>query len=203
MSYTQLVNPNLEASSNPGWCLAFVQKVFGAPIAHNSATEAWNATTAKHQDRNLPNVSVPVWFSWYGDLNDGQGIVDWGHVCAYIPGHGLLSSPKNWSDGPGHAWYTSIEDVENFLGAKFVGWSEDLNGLQIVSYVEDAAVPTPEPAPAPAAQTYTVVEGDTLWDIAGRFYNDNNRWPDIYNANVDVIGVDPNLIFPGQVLVIP
>lgn len=45
--------------------------------------------------------------------------------------------------------------------------------------------------------------GDTLYDIADRFYGDPTRWPDIYDANRDVIGEDPNLIFPGQWLKIP
>ena len=49
----------------------------------------------------------------------------------------------------------------------------------------------------------TVVKGDTLWDIAQTVYGDATRWPEIYAANTDVIGADPDLIFPGQVLRIP
>jgi nucleoid-associated protein YgaU len=49
----------------------------------------------------------------------------------------------------------------------------------------------------------TVVKGDTLWDIAQDEYGDPTRWPEIYAANTDVVGADPNLIFPGQVLRIP
>lgn len=49
--------------------------------------------------------------------------------------------------------------------------------------------------------TYTVVSGDTLWAIAGRYYGNPLRWPDIWHANTFII--DPDLIFPGQVLVIP
>jgi len=52
-------------------------------------------------------------------------------------------------------------------------------------------------------QTYTVKRGDTLWAIAKRFYGDGSKWPTIYNANRGVIGGNPNLILPGQVLVIP
>ena len=51
--------------------------------------------------------------------------------------------------------------------------------------------------------TYTVKKGDTLWAIAKRFYGDGSKWPTIYNANKKVIGGNPNLIRPGQVLVIP
>jgi hypothetical protein len=45
--------------------------------------------------------------------------------------------------------------------------------------------------------------GDTLTGLAERFYGNGNRWPDIYAANKDSIGPDPDLIFPGQVLRIP
>lgn len=51
--------------------------------------------------------------------------------------------------------------------------------------------------------TYTVQPGDTLWDIAQRAYNDPEDWDTIYDANKHVIGNNPNLIKPGQVLQIP
>lgn len=54
-----------------------------------------------------------------------------------------------------------------------------------------------------AAQTYTVVRGDCLWNIAKRFYGSGAKYTVIYNANKGVIGGNPNLIYPGQVLTIP
>lgn len=51
--------------------------------------------------------------------------------------------------------------------------------------------------------TYTVKPGDCLWNIAKMFYGNGASYTDIYNANKDVIGGDPNLIYAGQVLVIP
>lgn len=54
---------------------------------------------------------------------------------------------------------------------------------------------------APATpRTYTVRTGDTLFAIAKRMLGSGSRWREIYNANVSVIGRDPNLIRPGQVL---
>jgi len=44
---------------------------------------------------------------------------------------------------------------------------------------------------------YTVVKGDTLWDISDREYMNPFMWPLIYWANKDNIK-DPDLIFPGQ-----
>lgn len=61
-----------------------------------------------------------------------------------------------------------------------------------------------ETSPAPASsQTYTVVKGDCLWNIAKRFYGNGSKYTVIYNANKGVIGGNPNLIYPGQVLTIP
>ncbi|MBN9388794.1 MAG: LysM peptidoglycan-binding domain-containing protein [Chloroflexi bacterium] len=51
-------------------------------------------------------------------------------------------------------------------------------------------------------RTYTVASGDNLTAIARQFYGDGNQWHRIYDANRDKIS-DPNLIHPGQELVIP
>ncbi|WP_341358118.1 transglycosylase family protein [Georgenia sp. M64] len=53
------------------------------------------------------------------------------------------------------------------------------------------------PAPNPAAETHTVVAGETLARIAtdhGVF------WRDLFETNRSVVGDNPDLIFPGQVL---
>jgi nucleoid-associated protein YgaU len=48
--------------------------------------------------------------------------------------------------------------------------------------------------------TYTVVKGDNLWDIAVRAYGDGFRWPDIARANHLA---NPRLIHPGNFFIIP
>lgn len=56
------------------------------------------------------------------------------------------------------------------------------------------------PAVHPAHNSYTVVEGDSLSEIAR--LNGISNWEDLYNWNKAIIGGDPNLIHPGQVLVL-
>ncbi len=52
------------------------------------------------------------------------------------------------------------------------------------------------------AGTYIVKKGECLWNIAKRVYREGAEWKQIYRANRDKIE-DPDLIYPGQVLVIP
>jgi len=54
-----------------------------------------------------------------------------------------------------------------------------------------------------SATTYTVLDGDSLWDIAARLLGDASRWEDIYEMNKDLIGANPSLIIPGMVLTLP
>jgi nucleoid-associated protein YgaU len=63
--------------------------------------------------------------------------------------------------------------------------------------------PHPITPSLPGAKTYVVANGDYLSKIALKFYGNGNLWPKIYSANQAVIGGDPNLIFPGQTLIIP
>lgn len=65
------------------------------------------------------------------------------------------------------------------------------------------ATPAPaEPAPAPAGgeQSHTVVRGDTLWDLAEKYYGDGQKWPTIRDANPGIAERDLTI---GSTLKIP
>ena len=56
--------------------------------------------------------------------------------------------------------------------------------------------------PAQEQNTYTVQSGDCLWAIAAQMYGDGSRYAEILKANSDKIS-NPDLIYEGQVLIIP
>jgi len=49
---------------------------------------------------------------------------------------------------------------------------------------------------------YVIKKGDTLWAIANKFLGNGSKYPEIFEANREVIK-DPDLIYPGQKIRIP
>jgi len=91
---------------------------------------------------------------------------------------------------------------------------EDLSLITVAPEIRDGAPTVREPAPptrpqantqpaAPAgARRHMVAKGDTLFNLAQRYYNDRSRWRDIYNANRDIMP-DENSLSIGMNLRIP
>lgn len=73
----------------------------------------------------------------------------------------------------------------------------------------DEAAGDPAPKPEHGDRRYVVTAGDTLWSVTDDLLGgaDDARvaaaWPELYEANRDVVGSDPNLIHPGQELAVP
>lgn len=201
MGYQQIIQPNWGAVSPPGYCLGLATSVFfGGAGGYEWATQAWDASPTKNGSRDMPSVAVPVWFSWWGNINGTYQ--DWGHVVVYNPSNGkFLSSPGRWSDGVGQQWFNSIQEIENWFGARYNGWTLDIMPNGTVAAATDGPTPGPTPTPQPDWNaTYTVVSGDTLSGIADNY---GISWEALYAANTDVIGGDPNSINPGMVLRVP
>lgn len=51
---------------------------------------------------------------------------------------------------------------------------------------------------ATASEEHTVVNGDTLWDLCGRYLNNPWYWPRVWSYNPEIN--NPHWIFPGQVV---
>lgn len=85
---------------------------------------------------------------------------------------------------------------------KVIVTAGNVNGI---STVDDWIVVDKPPVvvpPEPEKQFYTVKKGDYLSKIAKEVYGNANKYNIIFEANKPMLK-DPNLIYPGQVLVIP
>lgn len=65
------------------------------------------------------------------------------------------------------------------------------------------ARPNRQPARLTSAKRYTVVSGDTLWGIARRHYGKGTEWRRIWEANKPMTSGNPDLIYPGEVILLP
>lgn len=64
--------------------------------------------------------------------------------------------------------------------------------------VSPSVTPTPAPAPKPSTGSYTIKPGDSLSKISSNL--GYSSWQDLYDANKDLIGDDPNKIKAGASL---
>ncbi|MFE2480181.1 LysM peptidoglycan-binding domain-containing protein [Streptomyces sp. NRRL F-2747] len=71
--------------------------------------------------------------------------------------------------------------------------------------VPSAPAPKPMPMAMPAVEkrTYTVRSGDSLSSIARLELGNEARWRELYAMNRGVVGSNPELLHPGQVLTLP
>lgn len=94
--------------------------------------------------------------------------------------------------------YVSFELLEYRKFDKKVATVKSIGGSKAKVTQSSTATSNPKAT----NRTYIVVSGDTLWGIATRYYGNGAQYPKIYNANTNIIK-NPNLIYPGQKLVIP
>lgn len=109
-----------------------------------------------------------------------------------------------------------VEDLQFSLNGERLTLSGKVDTLEIknriivaagniegISEVEDLLeVKNPPEETKPQEQFYTVQKGDSLSKIAKQFYGNANKYPAIFEANKPMLK-DPDLIYPGQMLVIP
>lgn len=118
----------------------------------------------------------------------GSTYYPWSHVAVVVEDRGGSLWCMTQNPGPNH--------YGDLTKAGLLGYLRPDNQ----SVFDDA--PAPAPAPAPAGRTREIVSGDTLWQIATEEYGDGTRYMEIFNASTFRSG-NPNLIFPGEIAVIP
>ena len=103
----------------------------------------------------------------------------------------------------------NADEAESLISAVLNSMESDARNVAAGSkdeYDTSEDTQTDESDKAVKGKTYVVQwkkkDPDCLWKISQKFYKDASFWPAIYIANKDQIK-DPDLIFPGQRLVIP
>lgn len=107
------------SSCVPGKCLMYVRTWLEIGSRDASAAEAWRDAGRKHEgDRTAPR-GAPVF--WAG------GSRGYGHIALSL-GRGLIRT----TDVPtGRVGVVSLSYVEKYWGQRYMGWTEDLNGVVI------------------------------------------------------------------------
>jgi nucleoid-associated protein YgaU len=94
----------------------------------------------------------------------------------------------------------SIDTIEN--KNKIIVTAGNIEGISTVEDLIFVKFPPVVAPPVPEKQFYTVKKGDYLSKIAKEVYGNANKYNIIFEANKPMLK-DPDLIYPGQVLVIP
>ena len=86
-------------------------------------------------------------------------------------------------------------------GVKTIPWKLVNETKKAVS--SSSATRTSSTSTTSTKNTYKVQKGDCLWNIAKSASGSGSNWKQLYNLNKKVIGSNPNLIKPGQILTLP
>lgn len=119
-----------------------------------------------------------------------------GHVCRYIVTGTSINSPVLL----GPIDYGE-QDGSNDVYAKIPLYEyRYLEDVQVEKLTQNSSRPTEAADQPTTADSYTVVQGDSLWAICKKYYGDGSLAYKLATAN-DI--TNPNLIYPGQVLSLP
>ena len=83
-------------------------------------------------------------------------------------------------------------------GVKLVKIAKKEEKQEIVKKTKDRAKSTN--VEKKETKTYVVKRGDCLWNISKAASGSGSNWRELYNLNKSVIGNNPNLIYPGQII---
>lgn len=97
---------------------------------------------------------------------------------------------------------TKREDKLNSVGQKYLSELKNAQNFLNKSGPCEIKVEVIEEKETVAIVDYEVQKGDCLWDIASEKLSESTDWPQIYERNKNILGPNPDLIFPGQIITI-
>jgi hypothetical protein len=111
-----------QAHANGSWhgmCLSFVRQSFGAPGGQYDAKQAWYQAKYRHTTGTPPRGAAVFWLG---------GSAGHGHIALSLGGGHVLSTDIRRS---GKADNVPLTEIHDKWGLRYVGWSEDVNGVRI------------------------------------------------------------------------
>jgi hypothetical protein len=142
-------------------------------------------------------------------LHERAARPDWVWIASWIehaadPG----ADPHRATGVPARMWSKPGQRVWQYAGAfdnkrcQVGGVDVDIDVAEVRCLASRGGPVIDNGHPGPKGRTYTVVSGDHLAAIARKF-SIVGGWEELYALNRDVIGPDPDVIHPGQVLQLP
>jgi hypothetical protein len=161
--------------------------------------------TGGYNNRPIKGTSKPSNHSWGLALD-----LNWQRNPENF--HGVVKTdfpawlPKLWGRY-GFAWGGNYRGShKDPMHLEFMGSPDDADDMTSAARRDLLIKPIPAGHPAgktpPQPEKYVVKNGDTLSTIANRLHVAGG-WKALYNFNQKAIGADPDVIFAGQVLLVP
>ncbi len=118
--------------------------------------------------------------------------------------HAVIAGDTLWSISEkyyktGYNWGDLVK-ANNVVNANHIEVGQQLTIPVVIPIFPPGQVGSGVMDKKPDQKSYTVISGDTLWDISVAQYGNGYRWGDIAKANALV---NPNLIHAGNVLTLP
>src|ERR1700722_4370188 len=188
-------------------CLALEGRTYdAAPAASLDYAGGWCQAVRSHGFRagvySNPRALIP--------LHQRASRPAWGWVASWVKHTSDSSADPHKASGlTDDLWPEAGQRAWQYAGT-FGDGTCSIRGLPVDIDVADSGVlatsvagPGPGPHEGPGdQQTYTVQPGDTLSGIAAKLHTPGG-WGAIFALNQDVIGPNPDLISPGEVLKLP
>lgn len=161
MAYKQLRAPNFSTTGLPGWCLGVVLHAYDFSSGAYCARDEWDRNGTKRYDALPTDVAVPIFYSWIGTIDNVTR--DFGDVAIHVPGRGVFGSPM--SGGVANRWDSSIDSRRVAIGggAKYLGWTEQLNGTNLIELIKGGEQPMTS---AEENEVYLIATGSPMQQAA-------------------------------------
>ena len=136
----------------PGMCQQYVRLIcWQVPSLYASAIEAWNGARHKHPGDRTPPLGAPLYYA------GGK----YGHAVIFVGGADMRSTDCRTR---GRVSDEQIRWVEQNWGYTYLGWTEDINGVELPLRADDDEEDEMTPKDWERLQTMLDDTVDAVWE---------------------------------------